>query len=56
MHVPVVLSIDEVRTILAQLTNAPWIVVALPYGARLRLQECLELRVEDSTSIALRSS
>ena len=47
MHVPVVLSIDEVRTVLAQLTNAPWIVVALLYGAGLRLQECLELRVKD---------
>ena len=47
MHVPVVLSVDEVRTVLAQLTDAPWIVVALLYGAGLRLQECLELRVKD---------
>jgi integron integrase len=47
MHVPVVLSIDEVRTVLAQLTDTPWIVVALLYGAGLRLQECLELRVKD---------
>jgi len=47
MHVPVVLSIDEVRMVLAQLTDAPWIVVALLYGAGLRLQECLELRVKD---------
>ena len=47
MHVPVVLSIDEVRTVLAQLTDAPWLVVALLYGAGLRLQECLELRVKD---------
>jgi integron integrase len=47
MHVPVVLSIDEVRGVLAQLTDMPWIVVALLYGAGLRLQECLELRVKD---------
>jgi integron integrase len=47
MHVPVVLSIDEVRMVLAQLTDAPWIVVALLYGAGLRLQESLELRVKD---------
>jgi integron integrase len=46
MHVPVVLSIDEVRAVLAQLTGTPWIV-ALLYGAGLRLQECLELRVKD---------
>jgi integron integrase len=47
MHVPVVLSIDEVRMVLAQLTDAPWIVVALLYCAGLRLQESLELRVKD---------
>jgi integron integrase len=33
--------------VLAQLTDAPWIVVALLYGAGLRLQESLELRVKD---------
>jgi integron integrase len=47
MRVPVVLSIDEVRAVLDQLTGIPWIVVALLYGAGLRLQESLELRVKD---------
>jgi integron integrase len=43
----VVLSVDEVRAVLDQLTGIPWIVVALLYGAGLRLQECLDLRVKD---------
>jgi integron integrase len=47
MHVPVVLSVDEVRAVLDQLTGIPRIVVALLYGAGLRLQESLELRVKD---------
>jgi site-specific recombinase XerD len=46
-HVPVVLSIDEVRAVLAQLTETPWIVAALLYGAGHRLQECLDLRIKE---------
>lgn len=46
-HVPVVLAVAEVRAVMAQLTGVPWLVVALLYGAGLRLQECLELRVKD---------
>jgi integron integrase len=46
-HVPVVLSVAEVRAALAHLTGVPWLVVGLLYGAGLRLQECLELRVKD---------
>jgi integron integrase len=47
LRVPVVLSIDEVRAVLGHVTGVPWIIVALLYGAGLRLQECLELRVKD---------
>jgi integron integrase len=47
VRVPVVLSRDEVSRVLAQLDGALWLVVALIYGAGLRLQECLELRVKD---------
>jgi integron integrase len=47
MRVPVVLSIDEVRAVLDQLTGIPRMIVALLYGAGLRLQESLELRVKD---------
>jgi integron integrase len=46
-RVPVVLSREEVGTILKNIEGAMWIVVALLYGAGLRLQECLELRVKD---------
>ena len=45
--VPVVLSPSEVRQVLDQLTGVPRIVATLLYGAGLRLQECLELRVKD---------
>ena len=46
-RLPVVLSRDEVRSVLKRLTGTLWIIVALLYGAGLRLQECLELRVKD---------
>jgi integron integrase len=44
---PVVLSRGEVAGILKHLDGAMWIIVALLYGAGLRLRECLELRVKD---------
>ncbi len=46
-RVPVVLSREEVGTIFKNLQGTMWMVVALLYGAGLRLQECLELRVKD---------
>jgi integron integrase len=46
-RVPVVLSGDEVRAVLDQLSGIPWLIASLLYGAGLRLQECLELRVKD---------
>ena len=46
-RVPVVLSREEVDQIFTQLQGAMWLVAALLYGAGLRLQECLELRVKD---------
>jgi integron integrase len=46
-HVPVVLSPSEVRQVLHQLTGVQQIIAMLLYGAGLRLQECLELRVKD---------
>ena len=45
--VPVVLTVAEVRTVLDALSGVPRIVAMLLYGAGLRLQECLELRVKD---------
>ncbi len=47
VRVPVVLSRDEVARLMKQLDGVTWIVVALLYGAGLRLQECLELRIKD---------
>ena len=47
VRVPVVLSGDEVRCVLAHLTGTPRLVASLLYGAGLRLQECLKLRVKD---------
>jgi integron integrase len=46
-RLPVVLTIDEVRALLAQLDGAPWLVASLLYGAGLRLLEGLALRVKD---------
>jgi integron integrase len=46
-RVPIVLSREEVGRILKSIGGTMWIVVALLYGAGLRLQECLELRVKD---------
>jgi integron integrase len=47
MRVPVVLSADEVRSVLDQLSGTSYLIVSLLYGSGLRLQECLELRVKD---------
>ncbi len=44
---PVVLSRDEVGAVMKQVTGQVWIIVVLLYGAGLRIQECLELRVKD---------
>jgi integron integrase len=46
-RLPVVLSREEIRAVLAQLSGTPWLIVVLLYGAGLRLRECLELRVKD---------
>ncbi|OFW25597.1 MAG: hypothetical protein A3H97_03210 [Acidobacteria bacterium RIFCSPLOWO2_02_FULL_65_29] len=47
IRVPVVLSRDEIRSIMQYLTGTMWIIVVLLYGAGLRIQDCLELRVKD---------
>lgn len=46
-RVPVVLTEEEVARVLKCLDGTVWLIVALLYGAGLRLQECLELRVKD---------
>jgi integron integrase len=46
-RMPVVMSRDEVRAVLAELDGEARLMVALLYGAGLRLSECLRLRVQD---------
>ena len=46
-RLPVVLTHEEVRAVLARLTGECWLVSMLLYGSGLRLQEALQLRVKD---------
>ncbi|MDT8442069.1 MAG: integron integrase [Desulfuromonadales bacterium] len=46
-RLPVVLTVDEAKAVLGQLTDDKWLMVALMYGSGLRLMECLRLRVQD---------
>ncbi|UCE87979.1 MAG: integron integrase [Deltaproteobacteria bacterium] len=46
-RLPVVLTPDEVRRVLAELEGGPWLIAALLYGSGLRLFEALRLRVKD---------
>jgi len=47
IHLPIVLTRDEVRRVLAHLDGPPCLIVLLLYGAGLRLLEAAELRVKD---------
>jgi integron integrase len=44
---PVVLTRQEVRSIISLLNGTEWIMATLLYGAGLRLLECMRLRVKD---------
>ncbi len=46
-HIPVVLSRQEVKAVLAQLSGTYLLVCQLLYGCGLRVTECLTLRVQD---------
>ncbi len=46
-HLPVVFTVSEAKTILANLKGVPFLVASLLYGAGLRLTEALHLRVKD---------
>jgi len=47
LRLPVVLSREEVASLLAQLRGTVWLAASLMYGGGLRLHECVELRVKD---------
>jgi integrase len=46
-RLPMVLTREEVRSVLAQLSGVHWLTATLMYGSGLRLMECLRLRVKD---------
>jgi integron integrase len=46
-RIPVVLTIEEVKRVLAQMDGTHHLMASLLYGARLRLMECVRLRVKD---------
>jgi integron integrase len=46
-RLPVVMTRQEVKAVLANLANDKWLMASLMYGAGLRLMECLRLRVQD---------
>jgi integron integrase len=46
-HLPVVLTRDEVRTLIDVMAGPPRLMALLMYGAGLRLLECCRLRVQD---------
>ena len=46
-RIPVVMTHQEVKAVLAQLSGDKWLMASLLYGAGLRLMECLRLRIMD---------
>jgi integron integrase len=46
-RLPVVLTRDEVKKILDNLSGDKWLMASVMYGAGLRLMECVSLRVQD---------
>ncbi len=46
-HIPVVLTKDEVKSVIVELTGIYELVVSLMYGCGLRMQEALNLRIKD---------
>lgn len=46
-RLPVILTAAEVQTILSHLSGTRWLMASLLYGAGLRLNECLSVRVKD---------
>jgi integron integrase len=46
-RMPLVLSQEEVRRLLAMMQGQPWLIASLLYGTGMRLMECLRLRIKD---------
>ncbi|MCF7797240.1 MAG: integron integrase [Candidatus Marinimicrobia bacterium] len=46
-HLPVVMTREEAKSVLNNLTGDKWLMATIMYGGGLRLMECLRLRVQD---------
>ena len=46
-RLPVVMTQNEVRAVLARMDGTVWLICSLLYGSGLRIMECLRLRVKD---------
>ena len=46
-HLPVVLTREEIKALLAQFDGTYWLLFSMMYGTGMRLMECLRLRVKD---------
>jgi integron integrase len=47
MHVPTVLSREEITRVLGRMEGRPWLLASLLYGTGMRLMEVLRLRIKD---------
>jgi integron integrase len=47
IRVPVVMTREEVKSVLNHLAGDKWLMASLMYGSGLRLMECLRLRIQD---------
>jgi integron integrase len=58
-RLPIVMTREEVRAVMSRLDGQVWVMACLMYGAGLRLNECLGLRVQDidfgANQLAVRS-
>lgn len=46
-RLPVVMTREEVQSVLARMDGSVWLIASLLYGSGLRIMECLRLRVKD---------
>lgn len=46
-RLPVVMTREEVQSVLARMDGSVWLIACLLYGSGLRIMECLRLRVKD---------
>lgn len=47
IRLPVVLTVEQIQSVLARLDGREWLMASLLYGTGMRLMECIRLRVKD---------